>query len=100
MAAYVEEGAQQVILATHYNNRFASHREGYELTGLVDLIRSTCPLPSLAEDELTLQFRDALVGVKGRRNSAGFRQRRIRVIRRENLLQILLQWWASILIPS
>ena len=87
MAAHVEECAKHVIRAAHDNDRLVRDGRRHVVARLRDLILPSHRLPLSRENVLQFQIRDALVGVPRRGDRVCLRERRIRVIRAEDLFQ-------------
>src|SRR3954465_3855940 len=68
VAAYVVESAQFLIGAAHDNDWLARQPGGYKISGAAQLLGPRHQLPRLAENVEPLKFRNARIGVPGRRN--------------------------------
>ena len=93
VTADVVEGAENVVVAANYNDRFTGHRGGHKLTRRLQLVRAGDELPAFAEHIEAFQFGDAGIHVPWRRNGGSLGKRRMVVVTGENLLKRCLHGW-------
>jgi hypothetical protein len=85
VAANIEEGAQNAVIAANYDYRLTRDRSGDELAGGFQLIGARDELPGFAEYRYTLEVGNPRINVPGRGNGGGLRKRGAIVVTRKNL---------------
>src|SRR5579862_7320744 len=91
MTAYVVEAAQNSVMASHHNNRFAGDAGCDKLARLFHLLDPSHHLPGPAENGLSLKRRDSGVDIPRRRDRGGILQWCFVVVLSENLRNRLVR---------
>ena len=89
VAANIEECPENTIFAANHDDRLPGNLGSEKLSRLDHLMRPADRLPRLAEDTPPLQIRNPRIKIPRRRNRIRFGERRLIVVKRENLLNRL-----------
>jgi len=88
MTTDVVKRTQRAIRAAHDDDRLtAGQLAGAVLTGHANVVEPRGNLPGSAEDSALLQLEDARVHIPGRRNCRCMRERRLRLVTPDDLLE-------------